>query len=449
MPSTLPLGPREPSLIQTIGWWTRPMSFLERNRARFGKRFTIKLLGTPPFVMLSDPAEIKELFTAPPDVLHPGEGARILEPVVGSNSVILLDEKAHLSQRKLMLPAFHGEKMEKLTDLVAEVAEREVESWPRDTPITLHPRLQALTLEIILRAVFGLDPGERLEAIRTRLTEILEIGSRPIGLIPQLQHAPFGEIGPWGRFERLKRETDALVYELIEERRSQHEERDDVLSMLLEARHEDGSPMSDIELRDELMTLLVAGHETTASALAWAFERIARTPHVAARLREELDAGEGDAYVTATIQETLRRRPVLPNVAPRLVKKPVTVGGWDYPTGVALVGNGYLVHHDPEIYPDPYEFRPERFLEQSPGTYTWIPFGGGRRRCLGASFAQLEMQLVLRAVFAQANVRPSADGVETARRRAITISPKRGATVVLAPAGGRMSENPGVAAVAA
>ena len=292
MPSTLPPGPREPSLIQTLGWWNRPMAYLERNRARYGKRFTIRLLGTPPFVMLSDPAEIKELFTAPPDVLHPGEGARILEPVVGSNSVILLDEKAHLSQRKLMLPAFHGEKMEKLTDLVAEVAEREVESWPRDTPITLHPRLQALTLEIILRAVFGLDPGERLEAIRTRLTEILEIGSRPVGLIPQLQRAPFGEIGPWGRFERLSRETDALIYELIDERRAREEERDDILSMLLEARHEDGSPMSDIEIRDELMTLLVAGHETTASALAWAFERIARTPHVAERLREEIAAGE-------------------------------------------------------------------------------------------------------------------------------------------------------------
>ena len=448
MPSALPPGPREPSLIQTLGWWNRPMAFLERNRARYGKRFTIRLLGTPPFVMLSDPAEIKELFTAPPDVLHPGEGARILEPVVGSNSVILLDEKAHLSQRKLMLPAFHGEKMEKLTDLVAEVAERDVEAWPRETPISLHPRLQALTLEIILRAVFGLDPGERLEAIRTRLTAILEIGSTPIGMIPQLQHAPFGEIGPWGRFERLKRETDELIHDLIEERRARDEERDDVLSMLLEARHEDGSPMSGIELRDELMTLLVAGHETTASALAWAFERIARTPHVAERLREEIAADE-DAYVTATIQETLRRRPVLPNVAPRLVKKPVTVGGWDYPPDVALVGNAYLVHHDPEIYDSPYEFRPERFLDQSPGTYTWIPFGGGRRRCLGASFAQLEMKLVLRAVLGQSVVRPGEPGAETARRRSITVSPRRGATVVLADAARVGAKKPGVATLAA
>ena len=446
MPTALPPGPREPSLLQTLAWWNRPMSFLERNRARYGKRFTIRLLGAPRFVMLSDPADIKELFTAPPDVLHPGEGASILEPVVGSNSVILLDESAHLSQRKLMLPAFHGEKMERLSDLVAEVAEREVESWPRGTPISLHPRLQGLTLEIILRAVFGLDPGPRLEAIRTRLTEILEIGSTPMGMIPQLQKSPLN-VGPWARFDRLSEETDALIYELIAERRTAAEGRDDILSMLLGARHEDGSPMSDIELRDELMTLLVAGHETTASALAWAFERIARTPRVAARLVEELDSG-GDAYVTATIQETLRRRPVLPNVAPRLVKKPVTIGGWDYPPDVALVGNAYLVHHDPEIYPDPYAFRPERFVAESPGTYTWIPFGGGRRRCLGASFAQLEMKLVLRAVLGQSSVVAADDRAETARRRSITVSPRRGASVVLVP-GARTSTNPVVAVAAA
>jgi cytochrome P450 len=192
--------------------------------------------------------------------------------------------------------------------------------------------------------------------------------------------------------------------------------------------------MSDIELRDELMTLLVAGHETTASALAWAFERIARTPRVADRLAEEAASDDDDdSYVTATIHEALRRRPVIPNAAPRLVKKPVTVGGWDYPPDILLVASAYLVHHDPDIYPDPYEFRPERFLEESPGTYTWIPFGGGRRRCLGASFALLEMKLVLKAVFAESTVRPVSDGMETPRRRAITISPKAGGSILLTP----------------
>ena len=419
-----------PSAIQTIGWWTRPTAMLERNRARYGKRFTIRLLATPPFVMISDPAEVKELMTAPPDVLHPGEGARILEPVVGANSVILLDEGAHLEQRKLMLPAFHGEKVQRLSGLMAEVAEREAASWPRDVPIPLHRRLQALTLEVILRAVFGLDPGERLDAVRDRLTRILDIGARPLSMLPPLQR-DFGPIKPYAEFDRLSEEADRLIFELIDERHRDEVERDDVLSMLLAARHEDGSRMSEQELRDELMTLLVAGHETTASELAWAFERLAREPRVLRRLVDEVDRDGGDGYVTATIQETLRRCPVLPNAAPRLVKQPVEVGGFTYPPDVCLVANAYLVHHDPDTYEDPYEFRPERFLDSPPGTYTWIPFGGGRRRCLGASFAMLEMKLVLQAVLARAEVHPGVPGPELGRRRNITLSPRRGALTML------------------
>jgi cytochrome P450 len=381
-------------------------------------------------VMLSDPDEIKALFTAPPEVLHPGEGARILEPVVGKNSVILLDERDHLEQRRLMLPAFHGEKMERLAGLMAEVAERETAAWPRDEPIALHPRLQSLTMDVILRAVFGLDEGERLDGLRTRLTQILALGSGPAGVIPALQ-VNLGGLTPWARFTRLRDEADALIFELIDERRREQTERDDVLSMLLAARHEDGSPMSAQELRDELMTLLVAGHETTASELAWAFERLARESAVVARLVDEIDRDDGDAYLTATVQETLRRRPVLPNAAPRLVMQPVEIGGWEYPTGVCVIANSYLVQHDPEIYEEPYAFRPERFLDEAPGTYTWIPFGGGRRRCLGASFAMLEMKLVLRSVLAGRSVEAAGGPVELNRRRSITLSPRRGATTVL------------------
>ena len=222
-----------------------------------------------------------------------------------------------------------------------------------------------------------------------------------------------------------------MIFELIDRRRAEAEEGDDILSMLVAARHEDGSPMSHQELRDELMTLLVAGHETTASELAWAFERLARSPDVVSRLHDEIDADDDDAYVTATIQETLRRRPVLPDSAPRLVKQPVEVGGWTYPPGVCLVANAYLIHHDPELYPDPYAFRPERFLEDSPGTYTWIPFGGGRRRCLGASFALQEMKVVLKAILSRYEVAPGRAAPELNRRRAITVSPGRGAEAVL------------------
>ena len=425
--------------MQTVGWWTRPIGFLERCRDRYGKRFTVRLLGQVPFVMLSDPDEVKQLFTAPPDVLHPGEGARVLEPVVGRNSVILLDEGGHLEQRKLMLPAFHGDRMQRLSGLMAEIADREAERWPRGESVALHPRLQALTLEVILRAVFGLDPGARLDGLRARLTEILELGSRPSGMLPPLQR-DLGPRSPWARFVRLREEADRLIFELIEERRRDgDDEGDDVLAMLLGARHEDGSPMAPRELRDELMTLLVAGHETTASELAWAFERLARTPVVLERLTEEIAGSDGDAYLTATIQETLRRRPVLPNAAPRLVKQAVEIGGWTYPPDVCVAANAYLLHHDPDVYEDPYAFRPERFLEDGPGTYTWIPFGGGRRRCLGASFATLEMKIVLRSVLARC--RPAAEGYETSRRRSITLSPRSGATAVLrdapvaAPAG--------------
>jgi cytochrome P450 len=417
-----------------LGWWARPVAYLEQCRARYGKRFTIRFPAAPPFAILSDPEEIKEVFMAPPDVLHPGEGARVLEPLVGKNSVILLDEAAHMEQRKLVLPAFHGEKMARLEGLMAEVAEREVESWPRNDGIALQPRTQRLTLEIILRAVFGLDPGERLDALRERLGEMLAFGDRPISLVPPdpdgLAARILEKVGPFAQFVRLQEETDELLFQLIEERRSGDGERDDVLAMLLEARHEDGSPMSAQELRDELMTLLVAGHETTASSLAWAFERLVRLPRVLSRLVEDLDAG-GEAYVIATIQETLRRRPVLPNVEPRLVKAPIEVGGWRYPPGVCLVPNAYLVHHNPEIYPDPYQFRPERFLEESPGTYTWIPFGGGRRRCIGASFAMLEMQIVIRTVLTRAELQPTREGFELARRRNITVRPAQGALAAI------------------
>jgi cytochrome P450 len=414
--------------VQTLAWWTRSVPLFERCRARYGKRFTLRLLQSPPFVHLSDPAEVKEVFRAPPDVLHPGEGAQALEPVVGANSVILLDESAHLSQRKLMLPAFHGERMEAITGLLEEVTEREVAAWPLGEPFELHPRLQALTLEVILRAVFGLEEGARLDALRDRLTGILEFGSHPASLIPFLQR---GRV--WNEFVRGREEVDAALFELVDERRAAEDgdERDDVLTMLLAARHEDGSPMSKQELRDELMTLLVAGHETTASELSWAFERLARTPRVVGELKAAVDSGNGDAYLAATAQETLRHRPVLPQAAPRLVKQPIEIGGFTYPEGICLAANSYLIHHDPVIYPDPYEFRPERFLDEAPGTYTWIPFGGGRRRCLGASFAMLEMKVVLRAVFARAEPVPAFGATEGARRRSITLSPRRGAMSVL------------------
>jgi len=446
--SALPPGPRTPAAIQSLGWWARPIPFIERCRARYGKTFTVRLVAQEPFVMVSDPEDIKAVFTAPPDVLHPGEGARILEPIVGPTSILLLDGDRHMTQRKLVLPAFHGGRMEALRGVIAEVADREIASWPANVAQPLHPHLQELTLAVIMRVVFGLERGERLDRLSADLTEMMEFGTSPLSLLPPLQRdsLPFGT---WRKFVEVRARADRQIHELIAGRRAADDaaDGDDVLSTLLLATHEDGSPMSDDEIRDELLTLLVAGHETTATELAWAFERLARTPDVLRKLVAEIDAGR-DEYVTATIRETLRRRPVLLIAQPRKVKQPFELGGYAYEPGVHLAPNAYLVQHDADIYPDPYAFKPERFLDSDPGTYSWIPFGGGRRRCVGASFAMLEMAIVLRALLTRTELRAGGDGVELARRRAITVSPSAGARALLAPRERTAAMGEGRAAVA-
>jgi cytochrome P450 len=439
----LPPGPPDLPLLQMVATWTRPTASLQRARQKYGKRFSVRLPFQPPFVILSDPADIKELLTAPPDVIHPGEGARILEPVVGRKSVILLDEDEHLEQRKLLLPAFHGERMQRLVGLMSELTERELDGWPTGQSLRLHPRLQRLTLEIILRAVFGLDEGTELDELRDALNGVLAFAENPLSVLPSLREK-LSWWGPVREFDRIAKRTDELMYALIDERRAAGDTgREDILATLLTARHEDGSEMTPQELRDELMTALVAGHETTASELAWAFERLAREPRIAEKLRAEFEAGETDEYLTATVQEVLRLRPVVPNAEPRLTKQPVTIGGYDYPAGVSLLASAWLVHHDPEIYPDPFAFKPERFVGVSPGTYTWLPFGGGRRRCLGASFAIQEMKIVLRAVVERFDITAPSPAPEHTGRRSITFSPKGGATVVLRPrTGTRESASP-------
>ena len=426
---SLPKSPSMPSVIQTLGWQTRPIPFMEQCRRRYGKEFTLRLLGIDPFVMLSRPDDVKAVFTAPPEVLHPGEGAIVLEPVVGPNSILLLDEDRHLTQRKLLLPAFHGEKMEALRETVTAVAEAEVDTWASQETVELHPRMQRLTLEVILRAVFGLEQGERLDALRGLLNEMLAFAMSPTSLFPQMKLLDMFH-PTVKRFLGVRESANEQIQGLIDERRASPG-GDDVLSMMLLARHEDGTPMSDTELRDELMTLLVAGHETTATELSWAFERLVRNDRAMASLVADVDSGDGD-YVTATIRETLRRRPVLSIAAPRKVMSEIEIGGRIYEPGCHLCPNAYLLHHDADIYPDPYAFRPERFLDKDPGTYTWIPFGGGRRRCIGASFATLEMDIVLRAVLSRMEVRKAGEGVlEAHRRRMITVVPGEGARAVV------------------
>jgi cytochrome P450 family 135 len=426
----LPPAPRMKRPLQTLIWSRRAQWMLEQCRARLGPMFTLNIAYEGTWVIVTDPEDVKQIFTGDPEVFHAGEGNQVLRPVLGENSVLVLDEKPHISQRKLLLPPFHGARMQAYEEKMTEIAAREIESWPLGTPHKLRPRMQAITLEIIIETVFGVHGGRRMEELRDALREFLDLTTNPLLIAPLLLFGPdrARSFGPFGR--RIDR-VDALLHEEIAERRlaDDVEERDDVLSMLVAARHDDGSPMSEAEMRDELLTLLVAGHETTATSLSWAMERLVRHPEKLERLRAEALAGD-DAYLTATIQETLRLRPVIVLVARRLTE-PVEIGGYVLPAGVTVTPCIHLIHRDPRIYPEPERFLPERFLETPPGTYTWIPFGGGVRRCLGASFAQFEMSVVLRELVKRREVRPARPRSERPFRRAITETPRHDAEVVL------------------
>lgn len=418
----LPQGPTWSRPVQTLAWVTRPGPFMARARERHGDAFTLTIGHEPPWVMISDPAAVREVFTGDPAVFHAGEGNRVLRPVLGPNSVLLLDEKPHLRQRRLLLPPFHGDRVAAWAGAIAEIAEREAAGWAGS--VVTHRRMQELALEVITQVVFGVRRGPLHDALRDTLD--LVAGLRGILLMAVL--------GPdraerAGIFRSALRRVDELIFEEIARRRGAP--GDDVLSLLLEATHEDGSPMSDQELRDELTTLLVAGHETTATALAWALERLSHHPGAWARLREE-----GDAYADAVVKETLRLRPVIPIVI-RHLKRDVTVGGLDLPAGVNVVPSIWLLHRREDVYPEPHAFRPERWLGAKPGTYTWIPFGGGVRRCLGAAFAELEMRTTLVALARRLELSPdpaAANGrAEPVRRRAITLAPARGGRVLVSP----------------
>jgi cytochrome P450 family 135 len=426
----LPPGPPLPLAIQTAIWFRGAQRMLRTCHARYGDTFRLQIAYEGTWIMLTDPEDVKKVFTGDPALLHAGEANRILLPVVGPQSLLLLDEAAHMEHRKLLLPPFHGQRMKRYGELMSEIAAREIERWPVGKPYRLRPRMQAVTLEIILRAVFGVREGERLERLRAQLRRLLDMVTDPKRAIFLIVLGP-QRIREFGPFKRDIARVDSLIYDVIAERRRAADlsDRDDILSLLLQARHEDGSPMSDSELRDELVTLLVAGHETTATALAWAIERLVRHPAKLERLTAEVGEGR-DEYLTAVIQETLRLRPVI-SLVNRTLKAPMEFGGYELPAGVKVAPCIYLVHRRPDVYPDPERFLPERFLDQAPGTYTWIPFGGGVRRCIGGAFAQFEMQVVLREVVRRHNLSPAREADERVYRRAITETPRHDAEVLV------------------
>ena len=427
----LPPVVEAPALWQTLRWSFRPLAFMDAGRRRYGDAFGVNFLGfTTPMYMLSDPAAIRALYREPSHGLAPGRNV-ILEPILGAQSVLLLEGADHLARRKMMLPPFHGERMRAYDETVQAAAATEIDSWPLGEPFAIHPRMQAITLEVILRAVFGVHEGPRLDSLRERLATVLQETASPRAQLLGLATRRFNDRGPWARFEGQLREVDELMFAEIAEhrRRDDLEERTDILSMLMLAEFEDGSHMADQELRDQLMTLLLAGHETTATALAWTFDLLLRHPEVLDRLRDSLAAGEED-YLRATISESLRLRPVVP-LAGRRLAAPLVADDFELPAGTDVTPAIWLIHTREDIYPEPFAFRPERFLDGKPDSYAWVPFGGSVRRCLGATFAEFEMAIVLREVLGRCDLRKASPAPERTGRRNITFSPKDGTPVVL------------------
>jgi cytochrome P450 family 135 len=396
-----------------------PNGWMERRWRRYGDVFSSRFPFFGRVVYVANPALVKEVFAGDSAVFHAGEAnAMPLGEVMGNYSLLTLDDEPHMAQRKLLLPPFHGENVRRYAELVREITERELESWPVGEPFALRDRMQAITLEVILRAVFGVREEERLALYRERIPRLADTSNLLI----------------WAPLARLVRSrldaVDELIYEEIAARRADPdaENRGDVLSLLMAARHDDGSPMSDGELRDELMTLLTAGHETTATALAWAFERLLRTPAAMQRLAD--DPGD-DEYLDAVMKETLRVRPVISDIARKLTRD-IDLAGYRIPAGTLVLIAIAALHVRPDLYPDPHAFRPERFLgEGAPESYSWVPFGGGVRRCIGASFAQMEMKVALQTIVSRVRLRAAEPEPERARLRNVTTVPARGAQVVL------------------
>ncbi len=425
----LPPGPEDPEMVQSMRWAYEPLPMLEQCRERFGDTFTLRLRHLGTWVLLSDPEDVKRVFSTGTDELGVGMPNLALRPVLGAHSVMLSEEPEHMVRRKMMLPRFHGERMREDAGAMTELARQAVRSWPAGEPFALWPRMQELTQEVVMRAVFGDDEG-RLDPLRGLLTNLTEAINDPDRL---LKLALFGsdwlEAEPGWR-TAMDPVEDAVLAEARRRRDEGEDGRRDAVSILVDARDEQGAPLSEKELRDELLTLLTDG--PTSSSLAWVFERLLRHPDKLERLQGEVREGGGDEYLDAVVKETLRLRPPVSVVVRRLLK-PATLGGYELSAGTLIAPCVYLVHHREDVYESPSEFIPERFLTQRAAVPTWIPFGGGARRCLAASYAEQEMKRVLRTVLEEVDLEPVESGGERIARAAISFSPADHGLVVARP----------------
>jgi cytochrome P450 len=432
--ASLPAGRRDlpptapgPATLQTLALRLRPVPFLERCRSRLGSRFTVLLVDMPPLVFLSDPHDIDVVLTASPSVLQPGVGTKLIAPLIGESSFILSDEQERKVVRGAVAPAFRRSREYRHAEAITAIVRDEISSWPVGRTVALYPRLSRLTLRVALDVLFGEDP--EIRRLGSRLLEMLSVARSFVIQEPRLSRLP-GWHATWKRFQRQRREVDALLSTIIARRTNERHKHGHVLEMLIDARKR-GVAMPVSEIVDNLLSLMVAGHETTASALAWAFLFLAHNPQAQDRLVEELASGQGEDYLTATVLETLRHGAVFLFAIPRAVASPIEVGGFIYRPPTQLLPCTYLMHHDPDLYPEPQAFRPERFIETPPPALTWKPWGGGRRRCLGQHLAALEMRTVLREVLSTRYVLAAGGRIEHARWRSAIVAPDAGARVIL------------------
>ncbi len=440
----LPDGPKTPIILQTIQGIARPLEYLEKARSQYGDCFTMRSLGFPPIVVLSHPKAIQQVLNADPHQFTTGELNKSLEPIMGENSLIRLDGERHASQRRLITPPFHGERMRAYGKIICDITVQVMNEWTVGNVQPIHSAMQEISLRVIIRAVFGIDEGERYQKLRQLLTLWLNAFNSPLSsslLFFGFLQQDWGAWSPWGRFLRLRQQIDQLLYAEIQERRQQnHNSGEDILSLMMSACDVDGQPMSDIELRDELMTLLFGGHETTASALAWAFYWIHQLPEVRDKLLKELET-LGDQpeptdiarlpYLNAVCSETLRIYPILLFTFVRIVKSPIEIMGDHFEPGTILAPCIYLTHHRSDLYPEPEQFKPERFLERQFAPYEYFPFGGGNRRCIGMAFAQFEMKLVLATVLSNFKLVLADTRKVLPVRRGITLTPAGGVPMII------------------
>ncbi|MEV7415233.1 cytochrome P450 [Streptomyces sp. NPDC089919] len=438
IPATALPGSKKHAIVQLFNYWTRPQPFIEECRKEYGPRFQVSIRLPPrPVYVLTTPEDVKAMFTAPADVLHTGNGSATIEKYTGQSGLAWLDEDAHKARRKAMMPSYHGAALERIAESITTMAKEGVATWPRGTAVELHSYIHSFTMHVIREVLYGPQAPTGWDRLHGLLLEMMKFNNGPVS--PMLLHKMPSRlvkllrlIRPLGleRFLKLRDQADALTYATIRERRASDYRGDDLLSELLETTHPDGRPLTDREIRDELATIFLAGTETTAAAIAWAFVYLARDRAVTDRLREEMARGE-DAYLTAVVHEVLRLRPSIPNIIVREVKKPIEIGGVRYEPGQHLWASAFLLNRDPAHYEDPDVFRPERFLDTKPGTYSWIPFGGGRIRCLGDRIALLEMKAMIREVLGQCDLHVSDPAPQRARSRIVVNVPEDFARIEL------------------